>query len=142
MKKAKTMVEIKIDYEGQLRCVAEHMPSGNKVTSDAPVDNQGRGESFSPTDMVATALGTCIVTIMGIIADQREIDLKGLRLIVQKGMSVDLPRRIVRLELQILVPVAENHPDRKALEDAAQNCPVQHSIHPEIEVNIDWRWKA
>ncbi len=142
MKKAKTMVEIKIDYEGQLRCVAEHMPSGNKVTSDAPVDNQGRGESFSPTDMVATALGTCIVTIMGIIADQREIDLKGLRLIVQKGMSVDLPRRIVRLELQIHVPVSENHPERKILEDAAQNCPVQHSIHPEIEVNIDWRWKA
>ena len=142
MKKAKTMVEIKIDYEGQLRCVAEHMPSGNKVTSDAPVDNQGRGESFSPTDMVATALGTCIVTIMGIIADQREIDLKGLRLIVQKGMSVDLPRRIVRLELQIHVPVSENHPERKILEDAAQNCPVQHSIHPEIEVNIDWRWQA
>ena len=142
MKKAKTMVEIKIDYEGQLRCVDEHMPSGNKVTSDAPVDNQGRGESFSPTDMVATALGTCMVTMMGIIANQREIDLKGLRLIVQKGMSADLPRRIVRLELQIHVPVSENHPERKVLEDAAQNCPVQHSIHPEIEVNIDWRWKA
>ena len=142
MKKAKTMVEIQIDYKGQLRCVAEHMPSGNKVISDAPVDNQGRGESFSPTDMVATALGTCIVTIMGIIADQRAIDLKGLRLIVQKEMSADLPRRIVRLELQIHVPVSENHPDRKVLEEAAQNCPVQHSIHPEIEVNIDWRWQA
>ena len=110
--------------------------------SDAPVDNQGRGESFSPTDLVATALGTCIVTIMGIIADQREIDLKGLRLVVQKGMSADLPRRIVRLELQIHVPVSESHPDRKVLEEAAQNCPVQHSIHPEIEVNIDWRWQV
>ncbi len=136
------MVEIQIDYKGQLRCVTEHMPSGKKVMSDAPVDNQGRGESFSPTDLVATALGTCIVTIMGIIADQREIDLKGLRLVVQKGMSADLPRRIVRLELQIHVPVSESHPDRKVLEDAAQNCPVQHSIHPEIEVNIDWRWQA
>ena len=142
MKKAKTMVEIKIDYEGQLRCVAEHMPSGNKMMSDAPVDNQGRGESFSPTDMVATALGTCIVTIMGIIAEQREINLKGLRLTVKKEMSSDLPRRIARLEVQIDVPVSENHPDRKALEDAAQTCPVQHSIHPEIEVSIDWRWQA
>ena len=122
--------------------MAEHMPSGKKVMSDAPVDNQGRGESFSPTDLVATALGTCIVTIMGIIADQREIDLKGLRLVVQKGMSADLPRRIVRLELQIHVPVSESHPDRKVLEEAAQNCPVQHSIHPEIEVNIDWRWQV
>jgi uncharacterized OsmC-like protein len=110
--------------------------------SDAPVDNQGRGESFSPTDMVATALGTCIVTIMGIIADQREIDLKGLRLIIQKEMSADLPRRIVRLKLQINVPISENHPDRKVLEEAAQNCPVQHSIHPEIEVSIDWHWQA
>jgi uncharacterized OsmC-like protein len=79
---------------------------------------------------------------MGIIADQREIDLKGLRLVVQKEMSADLPRRIVRLELQIHVPVSESHPDRKVLQDAAQNCPVQHSIHPEIEVNIDWRWQV
>ena len=136
------MVEIQINYKGQLRCVAEHMPSGKKVMSDAPVDNQGRGESFSPTDLVATALGTCIVTIMGIIADQREIDLKGLRLVVQKGMSADLPRRIIRLELQIHVPVSVSHPDRKVLEDAAQNCPVQHSIHPGIEVNIHWRWQT
>jgi uncharacterized OsmC-like protein len=79
---------------------------------------------------------------MGIIADQREIDLKGLRLIIQKEMSADLPRRIVRLKLQINVPISENHPDRKVLEEAAQNCPVQHSIHPEIEVNIDWHWQA
>jgi uncharacterized OsmC-like protein len=123
------MVEIQIDYKGQLRCVAEHMPSGKKVMSDAPVDNQGRGESFSPTDLVATALGTCIVTIMGIIADQREIDLKGLRLVVQKEMSADLPRRIVRLELQIHVPVSESHPDRKVLAGCSSKLPspAQHS---------------
>ena len=142
LKKTKTMVEIQIDYEGQLRCAAEHMPSGNKLTTDAPVDNKGRGESFSPTDMVATALGTCMATIMGIAAEQREIDLKGLRLIVQKEMSADLPRRIARLEVEINVPVAEDDPDRKVLENAALNCPVNHSIHPDIEVNIDWRWQG
>ncbi|MDA7868135.1 OsmC family protein [Akkermansiaceae bacterium] len=136
------MVEIQIDYEGLLRCSAEHIPSGNKVTTDAPVDNEGRGESFSPTDMVATALGTCMATIMGIVARQREIDLKGLRLIVLKEMSAELPRRIARLDVEIHVPVAGDHPDRKVLENAALTCPVQHSIHPEIEVNIDWRWQA
>lgn len=136
------MVEIQIDYEGQLRCLAEHMPSGNKMMSDAPVDNQGRGESFSPTDMVATALGTCMVTIMGIVADQRMIDLKGLRLIVRKKMSEDLPRRISRLDVQIHVPVAENHSDQKFLEEAALTCPVKYSIHPDIEVDIDWCWQT
>ena len=136
------MVKIKVEYEGQLRCSAEHMPSGNKLTTDAPVDNQGRGESFSPTDMVATALGTCMATIMGIAASQRKIDLKGLRLIVQKGMSADLPRRIARLDVEIHVPVAECHPDRKVLENAALTCPVHYSIHPDIEVNIDWQWQG
>ena len=136
------MVEIQIDYEGQLRCLAEHMPSGNKMMSDAPVDNQGRGESFSPTDMVATALGTCMVTIMGIVADQRMIDLKGLRLIVRKKMSGDLPRRISRLDVQIHVPISENHSSRKFLEEAALTCPVKYSIHPDIEVDIDWCWQT
>lgn len=136
------MVKIQIDYEGQLRCAAEHTPSGNKFMTDAPVDNQGRGESFSPTDMVATALGTCMATIMGIAASQREIDLKGLRLIVKKEMSADLPRRIARLEVEIKVPLAGDHPDREVLEHAALTCPVHHSIHPEIEVDIDWRWKS
>ena len=116
------------------------MPSGNKLMTDAPVDNKGRGESFSPTDMVATALGTCMATIMGIAAEQRGINITGLRLIVQKEMSTDLPRRIARLKVEINVPVAEDHPDRKVLENAATTCPVHSSIHPDIEVNIDWRW--
>ena len=134
------MVEIKIDYEGQLRCAAEHVPSGNKMATDAPVDNQGRGESFSPTDMVATALGTCMATIMGIAAQKRELSLEGLRLVVLKEMSTDLPRRISRLEVEIHVPLSEDHPHREVLENAAMTCPVHHSIHPDITVEIDWHW--
>lgn len=136
------MVEIQIDYEGQLRCSARHMPSGGMISTDAPVDNEGRGESFSPTDLVATALVTCMATIMGIAAKQREIDLGGLRMSVKKEMSADLPRRISRLTVEIFVPLAESHPDRRVLEGAALNCPVNQSIHPDIEVSIAWHWQA
>jgi putative redox protein len=134
------MVEIWIDYEGQLRCDSKHMPSGTKLATDAPVDNQGRGESFSPTDLVATALGSCMATIMGITASHKNIDLGGMRIIVQKHMSPGLPRRIDRLDLEIFMPVVENHPDKKVLQSAALSCPVQHSIHPNIKVDIQWHW--
>ena len=136
------MVEIQIDYEGRLRCSAQHMLSGGKISTVAPVDNQGRGESFSPTDLVATALGSCMATVMGIAANRREIDLGGLRMSVKKEMSGDLPRRIARLEVVIFMPLSESHPDRKVLEGAAMTCPVHHSIHPDIEVDMTWHWQA
>ena len=136
------MVEIKIDYEGELRCSAQHVPSGGKISTDAPVDNQGRGESFSPTDLVATALGTCMATIMGIAARQREINLAGLKIGVKKGMSKDMPRRIARLEVVVSMPLSESHPDAKVLQGAAMTCPVHHSIHPDIEVDVSWHWQA
>jgi len=134
------MVEIKINYDGELRCIANHGPSATNLDTDAPVDNKGRGESYSPTDLVATALGTCMATIMGIVADQKGIDLAGMKIVVKKGMSSDLPRRISGLHLQIHVPISESHPDKEALVHGALNCPVQHSINPEIDVRIAWFW--
>lgn len=131
-----------MDYEGQLRCIARHKPSGGTISTDAPVDNQGRGESFSPTDLVATALITCMATIMGIAARDRGLDLKGMRMVVKKEMAGDLPRRIGALHIEIFVPVAADHPDCRVLEKAALTCPVHQSIHPGIAVNIAWHWQG
>lgn len=135
------MVEIEMNYEGQLRCVARHQPSGGTISTDAPVDNHGRGESFSPTDLVATALITCMATIMGIAARDRDIDLTRMRMKVKKEMAGDLPRRIGALHVEIFVPVALDHQDRLVLENAAMTCPVHQSIHPHIAVNIEWHWE-
>jgi len=135
------MVEVRIDYEGQLRCASQHMPSSTKIETDAPVDNQGRGESFSPTDLVATALGSCMATVIGITAHQKNIDVRGMRVVVQKEMSADLPRRIVQLVVEMFMPLSEGHPDRRILQSAALSCPVQHSIHPDIKVDLTWHWK-
>ena len=96
------MIEISIDYQGQLRCSASHQPSGDCLATDAPVDNNGRGEAFSPTDLVATALGTCMATVMGIVARQKDISLEGMKLRVRKHMSADSPRRISRLEFSTI----------------------------------------
>ena len=134
------MIEIKIDYEGQLRCSATHGPSGDVLATDAPVDNNGRGEAFSPTDLLAASLGSCMATVMGIVAQQKEVSLEGMKLSVTKHMSDDTPRRISRLDVVIHMPVEEGHPERKALEGAALGCPVHHSIHPAIEVLLSWHW--
>ena len=134
------MVEITINYEGELRCRNTHGPSGTDLSTDAPVDNNGRGESFSPTDLIATALGSCMATIMGITAKSRGLEIEGLVVNVKKHMSTDMPRRITKLEVNIVVPLADDHPSRKLLEAAALTCPVHESIHPDIEVSIDWIW--
>ncbi len=136
------MVEIQIDYEGDLHCKAVHGPSGNTLVTDAPVDNNGRGEVFSPSDLVATALGCCMATVMGIVARRKEIDLAGLKVSVRKHMSEDTPRRIARLELDLRMPLAADHPERKVFEAAARGCPVHHSIHPDIEVTMNWMWEG
>src|SRR3954468_16103644 len=111
-------VQIDIAYQGQLRCEAKHGPSGNKFVTDAPVDNHGKGESFSPTDLVATALGACMLTIMGIFAQRHEVDLTGTTVSVQKEMTAVPPRRIAKLTTEIRVPIPESHPQREALERA------------------------
>ncbi len=135
-----SMVQIDISYEGGLRCEATHGPSGQKLHTDAPVDNHGRGESFSPTDLVATALGSCMATIMGIVADRHGVDLRGMTIGVKKIMSADTPRRIAKLETTIEVPLPPDHPQRVLLENAALTCPVHKSLHPEMEKPVDFRW--
>ena len=135
------MIGISIDYQGQLHCSATHDPSGDSLATDAPVDNNGRGETFSPTDLVATSLGTCMATVMGIVARQKEISLEGMKLGVRKHMSEDTPRRISKLEVEVDMPIPGDHPGCEVLQAAALSCPVHHSIHPEIEVLLTWRWK-
>ncbi len=134
------MVEIKLTYEGDLHCAATHTPSGNTLVTDAPVDNNGRGQAFSPTDLVATALASCMATVIGIVAKRKEIPVEGMTVVARKFMSEDAPRRISRLELDITVPLAADHPDRMVLESAARGCPVHHSIHPDVDVVMNWIW--
>jgi putative redox protein len=134
------MVVIDIAYQGRLRCNARHQPSGTVIATDAPLDNQGRGESFSPTDLVATALGSCILTIMGIFAERHGVDLSRARVSVAKHMVADPQRRIARLEVDIVVPGVADHKLRAALEAAASGCPVKRSIEGSIQVVERFHW--
>ncbi len=135
------MVEIEILYEGDLHCSAVHLPSGNTLVTDAPLDNNGRGEAFSPTDLMATALGSCMATVIGIVAKRKELAIEGMTVNVRKFMSDEQPRRIKRLELDLQIPLPATHSDRKLLESAAHGCPVHQSIHPDIEVVMNWAWQ-
>jgi putative redox protein len=135
-------VEINTVYEGGLRCVAIHGPSGTTLITDPPVDNQGKGESFSPTDLVATALGSCMATIMGIFAERHSIDLRGMAVRVRKEMITAPVRRIGKLAVEIRVPLAKDHPHREALERAALSCPVHQSVHPDIAMPIEFIWEG
>lgn len=134
------MVKISIRYEGGLRCAATHGPSGETLQTDAPVDNHGRGETFSPTDLVATALGTCMATTMGIVAERHGVDLRGLEVEVTKEMSADAPRRIARLTTTLRLPLPADHPKRVLLENAALACPVHQSLHPDVALPVDFQW--
>ncbi len=134
------VVRIDIVYEGGLRTRALHAPSGSELSTDAPKDNEGRGESFSPTDLVATALGTCMLTIMGIVARRKGLALEGARVRVEKQMVVDPVRRIGRLTVEFQMPAALAPADRKLLEQAAFTCPVHRSLHPEIEIPVTFRY--
>lgn len=136
------MIEIHIDYHGDLRCHAVHGPSKQTLHTDAPVDNNGRGESFSPTDLVATALAACMATVIGIKANQKGYDLPGMKVSVEKHMSDDSPRRIVRLPITIEIPLPADHPDRKVLEATALGCPVHHSVHPDIDKPVTFVWNG
>lgn len=134
------MVKVTGEYQGELHCVAIHGPSGNELVTDAPKDNQGRGEAFSPTDLVATALATCIATTMAIVARRHSVELKGLRYEVTKEMSTDAPRRIVRLETTLWLPIPKTEEIAKVLEHAAHHCPVHQSLHPEVKKPIIFHW--
>jgi putative redox protein len=130
-----------IVYEGDLRTVATHLKSGTQIETDAPVDNQGKGERFSPSDLVATALGSCMMTIMGIKARDLQLDLTNVKIEVEKIMKAD-PRRIGGVNLTFHFPdgFTADEKQRIVLERAAHTCPVIYSIHPDIEVKIDFKW--
>jgi putative redox protein len=134
------MVKIEIEYKGQLQTEAVHTPSGSKILTDAPVDNGGKGSAFSSTDLVATALGTCMVTIMGLFAERHEMDLSGTKVTVSKEMLQEPVRRIKRLTVNITVPLPATHPKKSALEKAALTCPVHESLHPDVEIPVHFHW--
>ncbi len=134
------MVEIDIVYNGELRCLATHQPSGTVLATDAPKDNHGRGECFSPTDLVATALGTCMLTIMGIAAQSMQIDLSGTKVVVRKEMAAKPIRRIGTLAVTIDVPISLGEAQRQKLINAAMTCPVHKSMHPDVQMPIEFRW--
>ncbi len=129
-----------ISYEGNLRCNATHLQSGSPIETDAPTDNQGKGERFSPTDLVCTALATCMITTMAIKVAGTGIELKGTKVNVKKHMLSE-PRRISRIDVEVLYPESLVLESGKweLLKSIGDNCPVMKSIHPEIEVNAVYR---
>jgi putative redox protein len=139
------MVNLHVSYEGELRCNATHGPSGKQITTDAPVDNHGRGETFSPTDLVGTALGSCLLTVMGIAARARQIELCGTKVSVVKEMTQQRPRRIARLTVNVTFPASaiQSVPEstRRELEDTALHCPVRLSLSDAIEVPMTFDWQ-
>ena len=129
-----------IKYLGNLRTECTHLQSGNKIITDAPVDNQGKGEAFSPTDMLATALASCMTTIMGISANTHNFDLTGTEIKVTKVIQSD-PRRIGEVKIDFHFP-PNNYSDKekRLIELAAKTCPVAHSLHPDLKQSISFNY--
>ena len=126
-------------YEGNLRCNAKHSQSGTVIETDAPTDNRGKGARFSPTDLVCTALATCMATTMAIKATDMNIELNGLTVDVQKHMKND-PRRVSKIDVKVMFPptLVLDEKDRIILQRTGDNCPVIKSLHPDIELDIEY----
>ena len=135
------MVKMTAEYHGGLHCTAVHGPSGNRIDTDAPVDNQGRGEAFSPTDLAGASLLTCMMTTMDIFARKHGIDLTGMRGEVTKEMSATPPRRIVRLSVQIWIPLPRSADPDNIVEAAGMGCPMQLSLGSGLERPVAFHWK-
>lgn len=135
------MVKCKMTYMGGLHCELQHEPSGATVCTDAPVDNHGKGESFSPTDLMCSAMAGCMATIMGIYAEEKGLDLRGTSIEVSKIMSAN-PRRIARIETEITVPLPADTEHKAALEQCVLGSPAMRSLHPDIDVPITWHWEG
>lgn len=136
------MVKVSVTYTGDLHCDATHGPSESTISTDAPTDNKGKGEAFSPTDLVATALATCMSTTMGIKAQELGVDLGGMTVSVQKEMSKDAPRRIVALPSEVHILLPPDSPHREVLEQTALNCPVHKSLPQEIDRPTKFFWEG
>lgn len=131
-----------VTYLGQLRTEATHMASHEKLTTDAPIDNHGKGEAFSPTDLVCAALGSCMLTVMGIYADQHHLNIEGATASITKYMH-HLPRRISKIEINLAINgenIDEKH--RNQLQHLAENCPVAKSLHPSLVQELTISWKS
>jgi putative redox protein len=136
------MVQVEVVYLGGLRTEAVHGPSSNAIQTDAPLDNFGKGELFSPTDLVGAALGTCVLTILGIYAQKHGLDVSGASASVQKQMTTVPVRRIATLKTEVKIPLPSQTPHREAIERALLSCPVHASLHPEIEKPISFLWES
>ena len=132
------MVRIEATYDGNLRCTATHMPSGSKLITDAPVDNKGKGESFSPTDLLATSMLTCIMTIVAIRAESRQIDVSGMSGSIEKTMAAN-PRRVAKLEVIVNLPSDMELDDRAWVITEGCNCPVCVSVSESMDVDVTFQ---
>ena len=132
------MVRIEATYDGNLRCTATHGPSGTELITDAPVDNKGKGESFSPTDLLATSMLTCVMTIVAIRADSRDIDVSGMSGSVEKSLAAN-PRRVAKLEVVVNLPSALSMDNRAWLITEGCNCPVCVSVSESMEVDVTFQ---
>ncbi|MEM8928011.1 MAG: OsmC family protein [Bacteroidota bacterium] len=129
----------KVTYNGELRTTCVHIQSGNEFITDAPLDNNGLGRAFSPTDTVATGLASCMITVMGIKARDLEVDLEGAEVEVTKHMASD-PRRISKIEVNLVLPKKVSQKNRTILERIGETCPIHYSLHPDIEKVITYNW--
>ncbi|HEX4309250.1 MAG TPA: OsmC family protein [Acidobacteriaceae bacterium] len=134
------MVSIELEYQGDLHCTTVHGPSRTALATDAPKDNHGRGESFSPTDLVATALGSCMLTTMGILAKTLQIDIAGATATVDKEMTSTPFRMIRQLTVKIRFPRSLSQEDRAKLERAALTCPVAKTLNPTVQTPTEFTW--
>ena len=134
------MAQIEVWYEGQLGTKCVHLQSGDVIRTDAPVDNKGKGEKFSPTDLVGAALGSCVLTIMGIQADALKVDIVGTKAEVTKEMSTEPPRKIAKLKIVVSCPRTFEPHVIELLEKAAIKCPVHQSLHPDIVQEFVFQW--
>ena len=133
------MNTFEIKYQGNLRTTATHLDSGSEISTDAPKDNYGLGETFSPTDMVCSALASCILTIMAIAVEKNDVDIKNTTAIVKKKMGNN-PRRIVKIEIDLTFPKEYDSKTKTILERAARNCPVHHTLSESVEKNILFKY--
>ncbi len=131
------MHQIEIEYKGGLRTEAIHLKSGQRIMTDAPVDNQGKGEAFSPTDLTAGALGSCMLTIMGITAQSRDMDITGTRAEVEKVMGAN-PRRIAEIIIQIYFQAQLSDGEKRLFEKSVLSCPVHRSLHPDTTIRTQF----
>lgn len=128
-----------IIYQGELRCSCTHLQSQSVIETDAPTDNRGKGARFSPTDLLCVSLATCMITTMGIRAADMQIDLSGSKLEVTKHMLSE-PRRVGKVEINLLLPGNLEEKDRMILQKIGDNCPVMKSIHPDLQVEVTYGW--